>query len=229
MGVQVYGRRAIRRFERETGEQIVHAVNLGGTILTTRDHRHLAWTGEQWTELEQSDGGNDNPWPACGLATRLSSCSLLFGEAKHGVHRGFMEGPCSTCGVDCSQLHRADCSKLATILALPSVNPDYWPRPVHRPLWLDDDRCPSTPGALRMRLFYTLAVPIEAMTQGAHLNHWAYWEGAGREAVEQFRQSVALVAPDLLRAHGLDPERYTLTFNDEPVSPWDPWRREESP
>lgn len=130
MSVTVYGRRAIRRIERATGEKIVHAT---GPWATTVDHRHLAWTGDEWAELHQLSFD-------CGLPTRLSSCGWLFGESDHGFTRGLMRGPCRSCGAICGELHRHDCSKLATILGSSAVNPDHWPRPVHRPMWQDDPR-----------------------------------------------------------------------------------------
>ncbi len=136
MGATVYGRRALRRFERETGEQLVHAA---WSFLTTIDHRHLARAGEEWVELHQLSFD-------CGLPTQLSSCRWLFGEPEHGFTRGLMRGPCRTCGVDCGQLHRWDCAKLDELVG--HVNPDYWPRPVHRPMWQDDPRRPPGVGWL---------------------------------------------------------------------------------
>lgn len=203
MGITVYGRRAIRRFERETGEQIVHAA---GPYLTTIDHRHLIWTGERWSELESSHAGS------CGLPTRLSSCSKLFGYGGH--YRGFMRGPCRDCDADCGQLHYWDCPTLDEILDWRSINPDYWPRPVHRPRWLDDPRCPSTTFTLTARLAYTMDVPLELLITGADRNHWSGWEpewAAGRHACNE---AVAAVAPQLLRQAGLDPARYTLAYEE---------------
>lgn len=195
MGATVYGRRAIRRFERQTGEQIVHAA---GPFVTTVDHRHLAWTGEHWTELEQDTH--------CGVS--LSSCRALFGEVDHGVHRGFMRGPCGTCGVGCSMLHRADCAKLAGLLGWPSVNPDYWPRPVHRPMWMDDPR--PLPRRTAYELAFTLDVPVEAMTVGTGRDLWAAREAEWAQTRAQANAALAAVAPDLLRRYGLDPDHYRI-------------------
>lgn len=163
MAITVYGRKAIRRFERETGERIVHAA---GPYLTTIDHRHLAWTGEYWTELEATFGG-------CGLPTRLASCWTLFGYGSY--YTGFMRGPCRDCEADCGQLHYWDCPTLDHIMDLPSVNPDYWPRPVHRPRWLDSEGGGRV--NTRTRLMHLLAlgldVPVELL--GGGVNHWASW------------------------------------------------------
>lgn len=132
MSATVYGRRAIRRIERETGEKIVH---MSGPFATTADHRHLGWTGEEWVELAQTSDD-------CGIVSLvgygLSSCSWLFGDSRFGFARGLMRGPCSQCGVGCGELHRWDCGRLNTLMT--HVNPDYWPRPVHRPMWQDDPR-----------------------------------------------------------------------------------------
>lgn len=131
MGATVYGRRALRRFERETGEQLVHA----SSILTTVDHRHLAWDGDGWMVLPQT---TDDCGTQIYLGYGLTHCHYLFGEPRLGFTRGLMRGPCRTCGVDCGQLHRWDCAKLDRLIE--HVNPDYWPKPVHRPLWQDDPR-----------------------------------------------------------------------------------------
>jgi hypothetical protein len=130
MGSMVYGRRAIRQFERETGEKIVHA----STFLTTVDHRHLGWTGERWTELEPFDGSDCGVWPP------QSSCGILFGRDHEGARTQFMLGECLTCGAGPGEAHHFGCSILDMLLSWPSINPDYWPRPVHRPQWVDDPR-----------------------------------------------------------------------------------------
>mgnify|MGYP001561449236 FL=1 len=130
MGATVYGRRAIRRFERETGEKLVHA----STFLTTIDHRHLGWTGERWTELEPFDGSPCGAWPP------LSSCRILFGRDESGRHVHFMLGECLTCGVGVAEPPEWWCPTLDMLLSWSSINPDYWPRPVHRPMWQDDPR-----------------------------------------------------------------------------------------
>lgn len=205
MGATIYGRRALRRFERETGEQVVHAM---GPYLTTVDHRHLAWTGERWTELEPFDGH-------CGLPTRLSSCYELFGDG--GYYTGLMRGPCRICGVGCGQLHMWDCGKLGRLLAW--VNPDYWPRPVHRPRWLDDPHAPRSAAALMLRLAYTMGVPVEVLLAGAPRSDWAHWEdGTAAEWRRAANIALAEVAPSVLRGMGLDPDRFTVTYE---VSPFD--------
>lgn len=212
MGLQVYGRRALRRFERETGERIVHAVDAGGTTLTTVDHRHLAWTGERWAELAQYDLGGHPHWPDCGLATRLSSCSLLFGQVESGVHRGLMRGPCPECQATCSQLHRWNCGRLAQAMAV--VPPDYWPRPVHRPQWLDD---PRRVAALTLRLAYTMDVPVEVLLTGSPRSDWLRWEdGTAAERRRAANTVLAEVAPSVLRGMGLDPDRFTVTYETSP-------------
>lgn len=211
MGATVYGRRALRRFERETGEQIVHAM---GPYLTTVDHRHLGWTGDEWVELVQTVSDQ------CGLAVQFSSCSTLFGDASgdcgERYHNGLMRGPCGVCGVGCGQLHLWDCARLDTLLGW--VSPDYWPRPVHRPRWLDNPRCPSSVTALSLRLAWTMDVPIEALMTGAPVNHWDHWQRAEAEHLRQWGNAlVAQVAPKILRDAGLDPERFTLTYETPPV------------
>ena len=128
----MYGRRAIRRIERATGERIVHAVEAaGGTMATTVDHRHLAealgWAAVCWRTPTD-----------CGAG--LSSCRDLFGRDEAGAPRHFMRGACWWCDVGPAELHRAWCPLLSRLLGWRSINPDYWPRPVHRPLWRDDPR-----------------------------------------------------------------------------------------
>lgn len=130
MGATVYGRRAIRQFERETGLKVVHSTG----ILTTIDHRHLGWDGERWIELEPFDGSPCGVWPP------QSSCSILFGRDADGRRTHFMRGECLTCGAGSGELHRWDCPTLDMLLSWSSINPDYWPRPVHRPMWQDDPR-----------------------------------------------------------------------------------------
>lgn len=174
MGAVVYGRRALRRFERQTGERIVWAT---GPFLTTVDHRHLAWTGERWTELEQS--GTDGPGSPCGLGrTALASCTFLFGEVERGFTRGLMRGPCRYCAAGDSELHRWDCTKLDELMQ--RVNPDYWPRPVHRPMWLDDPR--RRVGVLTkavVHLALGLDVPFDLMMPSwadpPGPGHWSHW------------------------------------------------------
>ena len=85
MGSTVYGRRYLRRMERALGEQLVHAVD---NLVTTVDHRHFAWDGQEWHPVEPADG-------LCGLEGRYASCGLLFGTA--GYLRGLMRGPCHEC------------------------------------------------------------------------------------------------------------------------------------
>ena len=163
-------RKGLRRLERATGEKLVWAT---GSFVTTIDHRHLLWTGEHWSELEQPDmeGG-------CGMWPRLSSCEWLFGEPEFGFTRGLMRGPCKTCGVGCSELHRWNCGKLNELMTF--VNPDYWPRPVHRPQWMDDLRSEhidyGTRGAFQLAL--ATNVPIELIgIPNPGTNHWSYWLG----------------------------------------------------
>lgn len=132
VGITVYGRRAIRRIERATGERVVHAVETaGGTMATTVGHRHLAealgWAAVCWRTPTD-----------CGA--NLWSCRALFGADGTGARVHFMRGACPDCRVGPGELHRAVCPALADLLAAPTINPDYWPRPVHRPLWRDDPR-----------------------------------------------------------------------------------------
>lgn len=128
MGITVYGRRLIRRWEGQTGERIVHAA---GAWLTTIDHRHLEWTGH--------DDGTDR-WAPMATCPPLSSCLLMFGRDEHGARQHFMLGACSKCDAAPGQGHRHDCGVLLDLLSWKSINPDYWPRPVHRPMWTDDPR-----------------------------------------------------------------------------------------
>ena len=199
MGAIVYGRRALRRFERETGEQIVHAV---GPYLTTVDHRHLGWTGERWTELEPLDGH-------CGLPVRFSSCYELFGNGP-GWQRQLMRGLCHDCGTASGALHRWDCDRLSRLMAW--VNPDYWPRPVHRPRWMDDPRCPASRTALTLRLAVELDVPPELLIVGVGANHWDVWVRPGEEP----RRRADWVAEQVLKDSGLDPARYRLGWEPSP-------------
>jgi hypothetical protein len=63
-----------------------------------------------------------------------------------------------------------------------AVNPDYWPRPVHRPMWLDDPRRDRV--NMRTRATHQIAlaldVPIELM--GIHGNHWSSWVTTGQRS-----------------------------------------------
>lgn len=199
MAITVYGRRAIRRMERETGEQLAWAA---GPYVTTVDHRHLLWTGERWSELEQPDytGG-------CGVS--LSSCRWLFGEVDYGFTRGLLRGPCRACGVGHGELHQWNCDKLNGLMGY--VNPDYWPRPVHRPQWLDDPRRDRV--SVRTRSMYQLAlglgVPIDLLShQPGAVNHWSAW----RSQEEPVRHMSAVLNERVLAEFGLDPERYRLEF-----------------
>lgn len=142
MSATIYRRRALRRFERETGEKLVHA----SVALTTIDHRHLVWDGGRWVELPQtSDDCGMELWRGYGL----SSCIWLFGDTRgDGFTRGLMRGPCNTCGVGCSELHLWNCEKLDSLMG--HVNPDYWPRPVHRPRWATEERLADPPAFLGM-------------------------------------------------------------------------------
>jgi len=205
LGATVYGRRAIRRVERQTGLRVVH---MTGSILTTVDHDHY------W---EQGDGAWGLLEPiadTCAMGRfgyGLSSCQMLFGEPEYGFTRGLLRGPCRTCGVGCSELHRWDCAKLHYVLSWGSVNPDYWPRPVHRPQWMDDPR--RTRRYTALELGYLLNVPLEALTLGAAPHQWAYWESAvATEVRHAVNQLIAGVSPDILRSVGLDPERYTVAY-----------------
>jgi hypothetical protein len=129
MALHVYGRQARRRFERQTGERIVWAA---GVWLTDIGHGHWRWHQPRavWLPL---------PWASdtdCGL--HLASCRTLFGVDRDGAPRHFMLGGCDRCAAGVREPHRWDCPNLLT--AMDSVDPDYWPRPVHRPLWMDDKR-----------------------------------------------------------------------------------------
>ena len=128
MGITVYGRKAIRRFERETCQRIVHAVGWPTPLITTTQHGHYQriapgyWRMELW--------GSPT---TCGLG--LSSCRVMFGLDQAGVPRWFMRGACDVCGVGPYLPHYYDCPVLLRLLADPAINPDYYPRPVHLPLW----------------------------------------------------------------------------------------------
>jgi len=125
VAITVYGRRVIRAIERETGERIVHAA---GLYATTVDHRHLQWV----------DGWTARPWTdAADCGVRLSSCRTLFGVDELGAPRHFMAGACTVCHVGPGEPHRHWCGVLLDLLGWPSINPDYWPKPVHRPMWMD--------------------------------------------------------------------------------------------
>lgn len=136
MGLHVYGRRARRRFSRQTGDQIVWAVGGGherwGLWLTSIEHGHWQWDQQRfmwWPLAWVSDTD-------CGL--HLASCQTLFGINEHGAPRNFMLGCCARCPARPGQPHLWNCPTLLTVLGC--VDPDYWPRPVHRPLWMDDPR-----------------------------------------------------------------------------------------
>lgn len=132
MAITVYGRRRIRAIERATGERIVHAA---GPWVTTVDHRHLEWLAEEvWLMLPPAEAG------VCAPGVALSSCRTMFGTDEAGARRHFMLGACDVCGAGPTEQHRHNCRVLLDLLARPSINPDYWPRPVHRPLWQDDPR-----------------------------------------------------------------------------------------
>lgn len=133
MAITVYGRRAIRRVERELGFRVVHMVGYRLPVVTTIDHEHYQRTDRgYWIRLDWR-GYTD-----CGMA--LTSCGLLFGRARDGVPANFMRGRCSRCHAGASTLHRWNCPTLIELLDWPSINPDYWPTPTHRPLWMDDPR-----------------------------------------------------------------------------------------
>jgi hypothetical protein len=203
MGAAVHGRKAIRRVERETGEQIVH---MASGWFTTVDHRHFGWDGAAWRPLiaQIQIGRYGSP---CGLPVALSSCRWLFGEPEEGFTRGLMRGPCGTCGVGCSMLHRADCIKLLSLLAY--VNPDYWPRPVHRPLWADD---PRRGDRSIYELGFSMGLPPEMLLHGAHRDHYAAWEKEAGAARDTADAALAAVAPGVLRATGLDPTKYVVVY-----------------
>lgn len=204
MGATVYGRKALRRFERETGERLVHASD---GFVTTVDHRHLIWLGERWSELEPGVNGG------CGIWPRRSSCDLLFGDSTPGGGFGteLLRGPCRECDATCGMLHRWDCSRLDRALDM-AVNPDYWPRPIHRPLWYDDPRrTPSTMYSLGFRL----GLPPEMLVRGALRGHYGAYEqdAAYHEALRQTNALLAQVAPDILTGIGIDPEHHRMEWN----------------
>lgn len=207
MGATVYGRRAIRRVERETGLQVVH---MNGAMLTTVDHRHYLRTlNGGWGELAQTDISCMGGLYSYGY----SSCRMLFGEPDTGFTRGLLRGPCRTCGVGCSMLHRWDCAKLNEVIRWPSLNPDYWPRPVHRPRWFDDPRRVRTLNHSALELAYVLDAPLEALLMGGTPRQWTYWESAeANEIRHAVNQVIAEVSPDILRSVGLDPERYRVVY-----------------
>lgn len=207
MGATIYGRRAIRRVERETGLQIVH---MGGAMLTTVDHRHYLRTlNGGWGELTQTADSCMGGRYAYGY----SSCRMLFGEPDIGFTRGLLRGPCRTCGVGCSELHRWNCAKLNEVIRWPSLNPDYWPRPVHRPRWLDDPRRVRTINHSSLEMAYLMNVPYEALMTGAPRQSWWSWESAeATEIRHAMNQVIAEVAPDILRSLGLDPDRYRVAY-----------------
>lgn len=173
-----YSRKSLRRLERATGEKIVWST---GNWVTTVDHRHSVWDGTDWHPIEDQEAAATVPgYSKCGLPTALSSCEWLFGEPEFGFTRGLMRGPCKTCGVGCSQLHRWDCAKLSSLMEY--VNPDYWPRPVHRPMWMDDPRGQhidhGTRGVFQVAL--AMDVPVELIgIPSPGTNHWSHWTREG--------------------------------------------------
>lgn len=203
-------RRKLRRLERATGERVVWST---GNWLTTADHHHLVRdTAGRWYSIPDQEAAATMPgYSKCGIPTALSSCEWLFGEFEFGFGRGLMRGPCKTCGVGCSELHHWDCAKLDSLMEY--VNPDYWPRPVHRPLWMDDPRCPTSRTALTLRLAVTMDVPVGAMVTGADVNHWSYWERQGGNACAQLNALLAQVTPEILRDAGVDPEQYRIELS----------------
>lgn len=210
MAAIVYGRKALHRFERETGERLVWAA---GPWVTTIDHRHLARADDGWHEIPDQDAAATVPgYSPCGLPTALSSCRWLFGEPEFGFTRGLMRGPCGQCGVGCSELHRWDCGRLNSLMTY--VNPDYWPRPVHRPMWMDDPRCPTSRTALMLRLAITMDVPVEIVATGADTNCWSHYEHHGGNARIHLNALLAQVAPKILRDAGLNPDRYQVEWKD---------------
>jgi hypothetical protein len=208
VGITVYGRKAIRRVERAIGEQIVH---MAGPWVTTRDHKHLVWRGGDWHPATTSPADVDGS--GCGV--HLWSCGILFGRDTGGVPTHFMRGQCAAkpgCGAGPGQLHAWNCPHLQTILEMNTINPDYYPRPVHRPQWLDDPRRDRV--RLDTRLMFQLAldldVPIELMgTTPAFPNHWAV---LGYEQDESLKATYRAAGARLLAEFGLDPKRYRLEF-----------------
>ena len=131
MGITVFGRKAIRRVERETGLRIVH---MAGPWLTTIDHVHYQRKDnnpDRWV-LVDWDG------PHCGV--NLYSCTVLFGRDGEGYRRHFMRGACDSCGTTAYMQHHWDCPTLLRLLTWTDINPDYWPVPVHLPMWFSDFR-----------------------------------------------------------------------------------------
>lgn len=104
-------------------------------------------------------------------------------------------------------LHRADCAKLLSLLAY--VNPDYWPRPVHRPLWIDD---PRRSGKTLYEVGFGMGVPPEVLLSGAGRSIWTSWEAHGAERMTEANAVLATVAPDVLHSMGLDPDRYVVVY-----------------
>lgn len=170
MGATTYGRRALRRLERATGERLAWAT---GPWVTTIDHRHFGWDGHDWHPLPPNPApANPNITPTCGLPTRLSSCTWLFGDPRDGSHTtGLMRGPCRACDAACGELHHWQCSRLVWLLG--AVNPDYWPRPVHRPMWVDDARL-SSRLRLLVQLGRELGVPYELLAATGGAGHWTF-------------------------------------------------------
>lgn len=206
-----HSRKGLRRLERATGERLVWATD---NWVTTVDHRHLfQGTGGQWYPIEDQEAAATVPgYSKCGLPTALSSCEWLFGEFEFGFGRGLMRGPCHKCGVGCGELHRWDCEKLSSLMDY--VNPDYWPRPVHRPMWMDDPRCPSSRTTLTLRLAITMDVPYELLLTGADTNHWSYRERQWGNTRAQLNAVLAEVAPKILHDAGLDPARYRIELEE---------------
>lgn len=131
MSATVYGRKKIRRWERETGLLVVHAVAAGrdGPLLTTVDHRHFS--------VDEDDRwGEDDWWGATDCGCRRYSCSLLFGLDPDGAPRHFMLGVCKKCCAGPAQPHLRLCPIFLELMDWRSINPDYWPTPVHRPTHL---------------------------------------------------------------------------------------------
>lgn len=203
-------RKGLRRLERTTGEKLVWAT---GEWVTTVDHRHLRWSSLncRWYEMLEQDAAATVPgYSPCGLPVALSSCRWLFGEPEFGFTRGLMRGPCSQCGVGCSQLHRWDCDRLSSLMEY--VNPDYWPRPVHQPMWIDDS---WRMVALRTRAVAKLALALDVYDVASlgepepiRLNCADMYEqlsAAQRRLADHMGRKV-------LEEHGLDPERYQIEW-----------------
>lgn len=170
-----HSRKGLRRLERATGERLVWST---GNWVTTIDHRHLVWDGTDWHPIpDQEAAATVAGYSPCGLPTNLASCQWLFGEPEHGFTRGLMRGPCRKCGVGCSELHRWDCAKLDSLMGY--VNPDYWPRPVHRPQWMDDPRRdrvnPYTQSAFSIALALNVPIELVGIPKPGGPNHWSHW------------------------------------------------------